>query len=102
FKFSEEVQAKIDACNKARKEWELNGKVYKNDDPFYKKMQLNTMPYQEKHDEYFNHLGLGEVEEVDSYGGEDCGSNYYSVKYFKDHDVYIKVSGWYQSHYGTD
>ena len=67
FKFSEEVQTKVDACNKAREEWELNGKSYKSDDPFYREMRLNNMPYQEKFDEYSNHLGLGKVEKVESY-----------------------------------
>jgi hypothetical protein len=41
-------------------------------------------------------------EEVDQVGGEDEGSHWHSVKYFKDHDVYIKVTGWYSSYDGTD
>jgi len=47
-------------------------------------------------------LRLGEFEEVDSGGGCDRGSNWYSVKHFKDHDVYIKTTGYYQSHHGTE
>jgi hypothetical protein len=47
-------------------------------------------------------LGLGEYEEVEQHGGENEGSNWYSVKHFKDHGVYIKTEGYYQSHYGTD
>ena len=47
-------------------------------------------------------LGLGEVEEVDQYGGEGQGETWYSVKYFKDHDVYIRTDGYYQSYNGTD
>lgn len=47
-------------------------------------------------------LGLGEVNEVDSGGGSDRGSNWYSVQHFVDHDVYIKVTGYYQSHNGTE
>ena len=47
-------------------------------------------------------LGLGEYEEVDQHGGEDEGSDWWSVKYFKDHDVYIKVSGFYSSYSGTE
>lgn len=46
--------------------------------------------------------GLGEVEEVVQKGGEGEGSEWYSVKYFKDHDVYIKVEGYYSSYNGTD
>jgi hypothetical protein len=41
-------------------------------------------------------------EEIDQKGGEDQGSHWHSVKYFKDHDVYIKVTGWYSSYNGTD
>lgn len=47
-------------------------------------------------------LELGEIEEVDHYGGEDCGSTWYSVQHFKDHDVYIRVDGYYSSYEGTD
>lgn len=47
-------------------------------------------------------LGLGEVEEVDQRGGEGEGDHWHSVKYFKDHDVYIKTTGFYSSYHGTD
>ncbi len=40
--------------------------------------------------------------EVEQYGGEGQGDTWYSVKYFKDHDVYIKVTGYYQSYNGTE
>lgn len=46
--------------------------------------------------------GVGEFKEVKQYGGEGQGDTWYSVKYFKDHDVYIRTEGYYQSHYGTD
>lgn len=41
---------------------------------------------------------------VDSYGGEDCGSTYYSVyKFTKNSEtVFIKFNGWYASHYGSE
>jgi hypothetical protein len=47
-------------------------------------------------------LGLGEIKEVHSEGGEDEGSHWESVKYFVDHDVYISVVGYYQSYDGTE
>lgn len=47
-------------------------------------------------------LELGEIKEVEQFGGEGQGDTWYSVKYFKDHDVYLKVSGYYQSYNGTD
>lgn len=42
--------------------------------------------------------------EVDAYGGEDCGSTYYRVYCFqsKGEKVYIKFNGWYASHYGSE
>ena len=102
FKYSDEIQKKVDAYNKAYKEWEENGKSWQKDNVYYQNWQANSNPYKEKFIEFSNSLGLGLVKEVDRYGGEDCGSTYYSIKHFVDHDVYIKVSGWYQSHYGTD
>lgn len=45
---------------------------------------------------------LGKWKEVDSYGGEGKGEEWYSVKHFTDHDVYIKTEGYYQSYHGTD
>jgi len=39
--------------------------------------------------------GVGEWEEVDQVGGEGEGDHWHSVKYFKDHDVYIKTIGFY-------
>lgn len=44
---------------------------------------------------------VGEFEEVAKYGGADKGSTWYSVKHFKDHDVYIRVDGYYTSYDGT-
>jgi hypothetical protein len=49
-----------------------------------------------------NYLGIGDWKEVDQYGGEGEGERWYSVKYFKDHDVYIKTNGFYSSYNGTD
>ena len=46
-------------------------------------------------------LGLGEIREISQHGGEDQGSDWYSVKYFVDHDVYIKISGYYSSYDGV-
>jgi hypothetical protein len=51
---------------------------------------------------WLDSIGLGEYEEVDQYGGEGKGDTWYSVKYFKQHDVYIRVDGYYQSYDGVD
>lgn len=48
-------------------------------------------------------LNLGEIKEVNQEGGGEGDGEYFeSVKYFTDHDVYIKVVGRYSSYEGTD
>lgn len=44
------------------------------------------------------------VTNVDSYGGEDMGSDYWAIYSFsKDNEtVFIKFYGWYASHYGSE
>lgn len=44
----------------------------------------------------------GKVEEVVNYGGEDMGSNWYSVQYFPKHDIYLRVNGYYSSYMGAE
>ena len=51
---------------------------------------------------WLEYLGIGEIEEVEQYGGEGLGDSWYSVKYFKDHDIYIRTDGYYTSYNGTD
>jgi len=55
-----------------------------------------------RRDKYVATLGYGEVKEVDSHGGEGEGEDWWVVFHFIDHDVHIKVDGWYQSHNGTE
>ncbi len=40
--------------------------------------------------------------EIDQYGGEGEGNTWYSIKYFPEYNLYLKVEGFYQSHNGTD
>ena len=49
-----------------------------------------------------NQLIVYEV--VDQYGGEDQGSDYWTVwKFSKDNEeCFVKFHGWYASHYGSD
>lgn len=56
----------------------------------------------DKNVECLKQLCLGEIEEIDQYGGEGQGDTWYTIKYFKDHDVYIKTDGFYSSYNGTD
>jgi hypothetical protein len=42
---------------------------------------------------------------VDHYGGEDCGSTYYTVYQFivdGNEVFYLRFDGWYASHYGCE
>lgn len=46
---------------------------------------------------------FGNVEEVHSIGGTEGGGDYAERVYlFKDHNVYIKITGFYSSYHGTD
>lgn len=47
-------------------------------------------------------LGLGKIVEIEQHGGEEQGSHWYSIQHFVEHDVYIKVTGYYSSYEGTD
>lgn len=89
----------------------------KNRDEFRQKylMDVKAPDYAKRYTEYANmpneytiankefiaSLELGQMVEVDSYGGEGQGDTWYSVKHFVDHDVYIKVDGYYTSYEGT-
>ena len=51
----------------------------------------------------FESESFGGYETVESEGGyEGGGEDYYRVKYFKLHDVYIKTEGWYYSYDGVN
>jgi hypothetical protein len=45
---------------------------------------------------------VGEWTEIKQEGGEGEGDHWHSIKYFKDHDVYIMTIGHYSSYYGID
>lgn len=64
--------------------------------------ELMPGEYEVKKRWILDYLGLGEVEEVAQYGGEGMGSTWYSVKHFKDHGVFIRIDGHYQSYSGTE
>lgn len=44
---------------------------------------------------------VGESKVVDIWGGEGQGENIGYVYYFKEHDIYLRIDGYYQSHYGS-
>jgi len=45
---------------------------------------------------------LGECIELERVGGSDQGSHWYSVKFFPNHNIYLKVTGCYSSCSGVD
>lgn len=47
-------------------------------------------------------IGVGILKEVKQKGGEDQGSEWYSIKHIPEQNIYIKVEGYYTSHHGTD
>lgn len=59
------------------------------------------LTYAEQELDNLNRLGLGKVVEVKQKGGEGEGDEWYSVKHFVDHDVYIRTDGFYTSYEGT-
>lgn len=63
---------------------------------------LNSRSYKVQEKEFMVSLGVGEWEKVAQHGGEGQGDEWYSIKYFKDHNVYLKCDGYYQSYNGTE
>lgn len=47
-------------------------------------------------------LGIGPYKVVQSTGGCDKGSDWSRIFHFIEHNIYVKVTGYYQSHHGTD
>lgn len=66
------------------------------------KSKLNSVEEFAFEDYKHEDLGLGEIKEIEQYGGEGQGDTWYSIKHFVDHNIFIKVSGFYSSYNGTD
>lgn len=45
---------------------------------------------------------IGEMKEIEHYGGEGQGEDWWTVYFFPKHDIHIKVSGWYSSGNGVE
>lgn len=62
---------------------------------------VSDFAYQEYNSE---ELGLGKVKQIleANEGGEGKGEHWIRVFYFIDHDIYIRVEGYYQSYNGTE
>lgn len=100
---------------KYNKEVEAARKAYANHPAYGKDMDDEELI--ELRDKYWNlnsssyilsnifmehELKLGKVVNVEQKGGTDEGSEWYIIKHFVEHDVYIKTDGYYSSYEGTD
>lgn len=47
-------------------------------------------------------VNIGSWSTIDKYGGEGQGSRWDSTKFFPEHNIYIKTSGYYSSYNGAD
>lgn len=45
---------------------------------------------------------LGEAKKIFQKGGEGEGSEYFTVIYFKEHNIYLRIDGYYSSYHGVD
>jgi hypothetical protein len=98
-------QEKVEQVQKAKDDFwkEIEPKLPNSNrvnDPLFKQWQNMPSRYEESDRQILEQLGLGKVVTVEDYGGEGKGSDYYSVKHFVDHDVYIRTDGWYASYEG--
>lgn len=103
YEFTEE-ELKADSLRKQFLEEEVN--KFQHNTPEYKEAFSKYAKMPNKYDlaqkRTLEESGLGEIQEVEQYGGEGQGDTWYSVKYFPKHNVYIKVEGYYQSYNGTE
>lgn len=108
FKFSEEIKNTEIRRDKAYETWKKH--------PGYNNGNLRDAEYERLYKEYaavpnidnlkekeiLESLELGEYTEVDAYGGEGQGDNYWKVLHFPKFDYYIRADGWYASYNGSD
>lgn len=109
FTFSEEYnqmkQAYDEASNKFKSHPGYNNHEARDESYEQALLELRSFPtsYKQKEKEILEYLGLGSsYKEVASGGGEDKGSDWFRVYHFPDVNVYIQISGYYQSYDGTD
>lgn len=90
FAYEEWYETENDHIVEIRSRWNLDPNMWEEGVP--DKYQQEVLDY----------LGIGSYEVVDSYGGEGQGEIWYKVFHFTDHNVYIRIDGFYQSYIGTE
>lgn len=113
FKFSPELQEKVDAAEVAYDNYfnhpDCENHRFHDRDEHSKEVNdlydiyLSTpLPLDEMRNEYLYSIGLGPIIEVEQKGGEGEGNEWYSVKHFPAHDIYIETDASYDSYHGFD
>lgn len=75
--------------------FEQDGDFFQKRDRFLDEDEENQIDTEEKEVEYLTKLGLQNYEDK---GGRADTSEFWNVVYFPDYDVYLKISGWYDSY----
>jgi hypothetical protein len=108
FEFSEDTEVKRKAKEEAYDAWKnhpgFNDSNARDDEyqrlfDVYRALPSYKLACQ---NEYLEHIGIGPIEEIKQKGGEGQGEEWYSIKYFPKHNIYIRVDGFYTSYHGTD
>lgn len=103
FVFSEEVEQIKKVKNEAYNKYiQINQQSGGNRDkcqPALNEWAALPYPSVKMQEEITNSLGLGEIKQVNKYGGE--GETWYAVYYFPVHNVYMRIDGYYQSYDGV-
>lgn len=92
-----EAEKKIWLANNPDPGWGKEGR-----DEWLKEYYLIPSGHDVARDKWYKNKNIPKWEEVEQVGGEGQGDTWYSVKYFKDLDIYLNVDGWYSSYNGTD
>lgn len=84
----------------------LKAEIENHKNPDYSEGCPAAFMYEDIDETVFENLPNGELfkgmKAIDHYGGEDQGSDYYTIWHFPAADVYIKFEGWYQSYNGAE
>lgn len=75
--------------------FELDGEFFEKYDRYLDEDETDLINTEEKEEKYLKKLGLQNYEDK---GGRCDTSQFWNVVYFPDYDVYIKISGWYDSY----
>ena len=100
-----EFSEKALASQQTKEEWVKNNPNPGYTSPHFDEWRDKYISFPSQYDiakqEWLEQNNIPKWEEIAQKGGEGEGDEWYSVKYFPEHDVYIRVDGYYASHEGT-